>query len=67
MTTGLANVRRRLAANGMRDKPFELHASDPLPEVIDDGSEASWALWREATNAPSDWESDTVPMNLKPE
>lgn len=39
----------------------------PAPEVIDDDSEASWALWREATNAPCDWETDTIPMGMWPE
>lgn len=47
--------------------PPDLNAMPPLPEVIEDDSEASWALWREATNAKDDWEADTQPMGLSAE
>ena len=51
----------------VRRDPYAHSGPVPLPEVINDDSEASWALWREATNTPSNWEADTVPMDLAAE
>ena len=52
---------------GTRNAHYDLDAPPSLPEVIDDDSEASWALWREATSTSGDWESDTQPMGLDAE
>ena len=46
-------------------KPLPLWAEPiPVPDVLEDDSEASWALWREANGERRDWDSDTEPMGL---
>ena len=36
----------------------------PVPDVIEDDSDASWDLWREATQGHGGWDADTEPMGL---
>lgn len=45
----------------------DVNGMPPLPEVIEDNSDAAWRLWRDATNASDGCEPDTQPMGLSPE
>ena len=49
------------------DATLDPYGMPPLPEVVEDDSDAAWALWRDAANATGGWESDTQPMGLLPE
>ena len=53
MATRSARYLRFFDYQTKNEVPPDSDAMPPLPDVIDDDSEASWALWREAANAPS--------------
>ncbi len=38
----------------------------PLPEVVEDDSEATWALWQATVRAQTPQDADTVLMDLMP-
>lgn len=42
--------------------------ADPvLPEVVDENSEVAWARWHEALEASRNWDSETQPLELRPD
>jgi hypothetical protein len=38
----------------------------PLPEVVEDDSDAAWALWQATVQGQSNQDADTVLMGLPP-
>ena len=67
MATRSVNSSRLFDYRVKQTIPYELDQLPPLPDVIEDDSDASWALWREATKGPGERESDTQPMDLTAE
>lgn len=45
--------------------PHEVFGAPPLPEVVEDDSEAAWEMWLAAQRAAQTAEADTQPMDLR--
>ncbi len=45
----------------------DLLADHALPEVVDESSEEAWARWNEALEASRNWDSETQPLELRPD
>ena len=67
MATRMADSARLFDYRIKREATYDHGAPFPVPDVIDDDSDASWELWREATRGQGNWEESTVPMGLSAE